>query len=31
VWDHHCTTFPFFNDYQAKTTRLIPVLRLVRN
>jgi deazaflavin-dependent oxidoreductase (nitroreductase family) len=31
LWDAHAAIMPFFNDYAAKTTRTIPVLRLVRN
>jgi deazaflavin-dependent oxidoreductase (nitroreductase family) len=31
LWDAHAVIMPFFNDYAAKTTRIIPVLRLVRN
>ncbi len=31
LWDAHALIMPFFNDYAAKTTRTIPVLRLVRN
>lgn len=30
VWDAHCAQSPQFKDYESKTTRLIPVLRLVR-
>jgi deazaflavin-dependent oxidoreductase (nitroreductase family) len=30
VWDAHCAMAPQFKEYEAKTTRLIPVLRLVR-
>lgn len=31
LWDAHAAIMPFFDDYAAKTTRTIPVLRLVRN
>ena len=31
LWDAHCAKLPFFNEYQAKTDRVIPVLRLVRS
>ena len=31
AWDAHCAEMPIFNDYQTRTERLIPVLRLVRS
>ena len=31
LWDAQAVIMPFFNDYAAKTTRIIPVLRLVRD
>ena len=31
LWDAHATIMPFFNDYAAATSRVIPVLRLVRS
>jgi deazaflavin-dependent oxidoreductase (nitroreductase family) len=31
LWDAHAQIMPFFNDYAAATTRVIPVLRLVRD
>jgi len=30
VWTAHCSLAPQFKEYEAKTTRVIPVLRLVR-
>jgi deazaflavin-dependent oxidoreductase (nitroreductase family) len=30
LWDAQAAIMPFFNDYAAKTQRVIPVLRLVR-
>lgn len=31
LWDAHVAIMPFFDDYAKKTSRTIPVLRLVRN
>jgi deazaflavin-dependent oxidoreductase (nitroreductase family) len=31
LFDAHAALIPVFHEYQAKTSRVIPVLRLVRN